>query len=87
MSESELVRSAADILAEAARPRIEIPVQFFPISPERVKRTSVLEGLQSLATLVAGRFAPSRSRRAGTSAAATPASQADERRTTPVVSR
>lgn len=27
MSESELVRSAADILAEAARPRIEIPVQ------------------------------------------------------------
>ena len=42
---ARLLRRKAEIL--------EIPVQFFPISPERVKRTRVLEGLQSLATLVA----------------------------------
>jgi hypothetical protein len=32
-------------------------VQFFPISPEKVKRTSPFEGLQSLATIIARRFA------------------------------
>ena len=46
---SRLLRRKADI--------VEIPVQFMPISPELVKRTSVLEGLQALAALVAGRFA------------------------------
>ena len=45
---SELLRRKADIL--------EIPVQFFSISPERVKRTSPLDGLYALATIVWRRF-------------------------------
>jgi 2-phospho-L-lactate transferase/gluconeogenesis factor (CofD/UPF0052 family) len=49
---SGLLRRKAEIL--------EIPVQFFPISPERVKRTSPLEGLQALATIVWRRLASSR---------------------------
>jgi 2-phospho-L-lactate transferase/gluconeogenesis factor (CofD/UPF0052 family) len=68
---ARLLRRKAELL--------EIPVQFFPISPERVKRTSVGEGLQSLATLVAGRFA-----RPAAAVADTPGALADERRTTPV---
>ncbi|MBS1817814.1 MAG: YvcK family protein [Acidobacteria bacterium] len=49
---SRLLRRKADIL--------EIPVQFLPISPDLVKRTTVLEGVQALGALVAGRFtAPS----------------------------
>ena len=40
---SALLRSRADLL--------EIPVQFFPLSPERVRRTSALEGLRSLAMM------------------------------------
>jgi len=47
---SELLRRKAEIL--------EIPVQFFGISPDRVKRTSPLEGLQALATIVWRRFTP-----------------------------
>jgi hypothetical protein len=47
---SELLRRKAEIL--------EIPVQFFPISPERVKRTSPFEGVQALATIVWRRFVP-----------------------------
>jgi hypothetical protein len=47
---SELLRRKAEIL--------EIPVQFFPISPERVKRTSPLDGLHALATIVWRRFMP-----------------------------
>jgi hypothetical protein len=31
-------------------------VQFLPISPDLVKRTSVVEGLQALGALVGGRF-------------------------------
>ena len=51
---SELLRRQAEIL--------EIPVQFFPISPERVKRTSPVEGLHALATIVWRRIAgPARS--------------------------
>jgi hypothetical protein len=46
---SRLLRRRAEIL--------ELPVQFFPISPEKVKRTSPFDGLQSLATIVARRFA------------------------------
>jgi hypothetical protein len=42
---------------------LEIPVRFFPISPERVKRTSPLEGLEALATIVLRRVAPRRRRR------------------------
>jgi hypothetical protein len=49
---SGLLRRKAEIL--------EIPVQFFPISPERVKRTSPLEGLQALATIVWRRLVSSR---------------------------
>jgi len=36
----------------------EIPVQFFSISPERVRRTSVLDGLRAIGIAVAGRFGP-----------------------------
>jgi 2-phospho-L-lactate transferase/gluconeogenesis factor (CofD/UPF0052 family) len=46
---SSLLRRKAELL--------EIPVQFFPISPERVKRTSPLEGLEALATIVWRRMA------------------------------
>jgi 2-phospho-L-lactate transferase/gluconeogenesis factor (CofD/UPF0052 family) len=49
---SALLRRRAEIL--------EIPVRFFPISPERVKRTSPLEGLEALATIVSRRLAPRR---------------------------
>jgi 2-phospho-L-lactate transferase/gluconeogenesis factor (CofD/UPF0052 family) len=31
---------------------LELPVQFVPLSPDRVKRTSALDGLQSLGTIV-----------------------------------
>jgi hypothetical protein len=41
---SELLRRKAEIL--------ELPVQFFPISPEKVKRTSPLEGVHALGTIV-----------------------------------
>lgn len=68
---ARLLRRKADLL--------EIPVQFFPISPERVKRTSVVEGVQALAALLKGRL------RAPRAAAAAP--ETDERRTTPVASR
>jgi 2-phospho-L-lactate transferase/gluconeogenesis factor (CofD/UPF0052 family) len=42
---SRLLRRRAEIL--------ELPVQFVPISPDRVRRTSALEGLQALFTLFA----------------------------------
>jgi 2-phospho-L-lactate transferase/gluconeogenesis factor (CofD/UPF0052 family) len=50
-----LLRRKAEIL--------EIPVRFVPLSPDRVKRTTAVEGIRALATLVArrftgGRFAP-----------------------------
>jgi 2-phospho-L-lactate transferase/gluconeogenesis factor (CofD/UPF0052 family) len=35
---------------------LEMPVQFLPISPERVKRTSIVEGFESLGALVRGRL-------------------------------
>jgi 2-phospho-L-lactate transferase/gluconeogenesis factor (CofD/UPF0052 family) len=41
---SRLLRRRADLL--------EVPVQFLSLSPERVKRTGVLEGLRNLATIV-----------------------------------
>jgi hypothetical protein len=47
---ARLLRNRAEVL--------EIPVQFFPISPARVKRTGVGDGLRALMTLVAGRFKP-----------------------------
>ena len=45
---SRLLRRKAEIL--------EIPVRFVPLAPDRVKRTSALEGLRALATLVTHRF-------------------------------
>lgn len=73
-----LLRRKAEVL--------EIPVQFFPISPERVRRTSVLDGLGSLFALIAARFS---------SSAAAPRQElvapglpdGDERSTHPVASR
>ena len=52
---SRLLRRRAEVL--------ELPVQFVPISPEKVKRTSALDGLYSLLTIIARRFgaAPQRS--------------------------
>ena len=47
---SRLLRRRAEVL--------ELPVQFVPISPEKVKRTSALDGLQSLLTIIALRFGP-----------------------------
>jgi hypothetical protein len=41
---TRLLRRQAEIL--------EIPVRFFPISPERVKRTSPLEGLHALGLII-----------------------------------
>lgn len=69
---ARLLRRKADIL--------EIPVQFLPISPDLVKRTSVAEGLQALSALVAGRFAP-------VSRTGPAADAPGEGRTTPVASR
>lgn len=45
---SALLSDKADLL--------EIPVRFFPISPERVKRTSIAEGLQSLIVIAGQRL-------------------------------
>jgi hypothetical protein len=45
---SRLLRRKAEIL--------EIPVRFVPLSPERVKRTSAVEGISALATLVTHRL-------------------------------
>lgn len=77
---ARLLRRKAEIL--------EVPVQFFPISPERVKRTSILEGLQALATLVYGRFTANTPVAPPQMAPAPNGSEsADERRTTPVTTR
>src|SRR4051812_48885199 len=45
---SRLLRRRADIL--------ELPVQFVPLSPEKVKRTSAFDGVRALLTIVALRF-------------------------------
>jgi len=49
---SGLLRRKADLL--------EIPVKFFAMSPERIKRTSPLEGLQALGAIVWRRFSAPR---------------------------
>ncbi len=70
-----LLRRKAEIL--------DIPVHFFPISPGRVKRTNVLEGVQALGALVLGRFRTTRT-------APRPQERpprVDERRTDPVAPR
>ena len=45
---SRLLRRKADI--------VEMPVRFVPLSPERVKRTTAIDGLSALATLIARRL-------------------------------
>ncbi|MGH8064818.1 MAG: 2-phospho-L-lactate transferase CofD family protein [Candidatus Entotheonellia bacterium] len=47
---SMLLRNRAEI--------IETPVQFFPISPEKVRRTTILDGVQGLLTILWWRFKP-----------------------------
>jgi 2-phospho-L-lactate transferase/gluconeogenesis factor (CofD/UPF0052 family) len=54
---ARLLRRKAEIL--------EIPVRFFPLSPDRVKRTSVLDGIQSLGALMSGRLRPAPAPRPG----------------------
>jgi 2-phospho-L-lactate transferase/gluconeogenesis factor (CofD/UPF0052 family) len=64
---SDLLRRKAEIL--------EIPVRFLPISPEKVRRTSPLEGIQSLLAILWRRVAPPRRR----AVAAEPAYRPDRR--------
>jgi hypothetical protein len=52
-------RANQHLLASLLRRRaelLELPVQFVPISPDKVKRTSALDGLQSLLTILALRL-------------------------------
>jgi 2-phospho-L-lactate transferase/gluconeogenesis factor (CofD/UPF0052 family) len=44
---------------------LEIPVRFLPISPDRVKRTSVWDGIRAVAEVVRCRLAPRRREAAG----------------------
>jgi hypothetical protein len=53
---SSLLRRRAEML--------EIPVQFYSISPERVRRTSIMDGLRAIAVVVAqSRVRPADARR------------------------
>ncbi len=48
------------LLASLLRDRaelLEMPVRFFPLSPDRVKRTSAMDGVRAMATVLARRFA------------------------------
>jgi 2-phospho-L-lactate transferase/gluconeogenesis factor (CofD/UPF0052 family) len=78
---ARLLRRKAEVL--------EIPVQFFPISPERVKRTSIVDGLGAVGALVGGRFkSPARSNPSpAPDANRTAHDTSDERRTTPATTR
>ena len=44
------------ILLRRRAEMLEVPVQFFSISPERVRRTSVFDGLRAIGVAVAGRL-------------------------------
>jgi hypothetical protein len=57
---SVLLRSGAEV--------IETPVRYFPISPQKVKRTSIGEGATALWTLVRGRLTRRRPRTKGRTA-------------------
>lgn len=78
---ARLLRRKAEIL--------EIPVQFFPLSPEKVRRTSIVEGLGLLGGLITGRLMPPGNSASANSheQAATPHDTSDERRTTPATTR
>jgi hypothetical protein len=80
-------RANQHLLAQLLRRRaevLEIPVQFFPISPERVKRTTVVDGIQALAALVRGRL---RARQPHHVLQTSAQKAADERSVTPVPTR
>ena len=47
---ASLLRNRAEVL--------EIPVRFFPISPKRVKRTSLLDGGRAMLEILMRRFRP-----------------------------
>ena len=53
------------LLLEDQAEVIETPVQFFPLSPSKVKRTTVIDGLRSLVTVLRG-LAQSRLRKGST---------------------
>jgi len=78
---ARLLRRKAEVL--------EIPVQFFPISPERVKRTSVADGLRAIGALVTGRLVPPAGATRSGLQDRREVSQdpSDERRTTPATTR
>src|SRR5262249_43389805 len=77
---ARLLRRKAEIL--------EIPVQFFPLSPEKVKRTSIVEGLGLLGGLITRRVIPPGSAAAtGHEPAAASHDTSDKRRTTPATTR
>ncbi|MEO8198938.1 MAG: 2-phospho-L-lactate transferase CofD family protein [Gemmatimonadota bacterium] len=47
------------VLSNLLRQRAEVfetPVYYFPISPQKIRRTTVMEGLRSLMTILAGRW-------------------------------
>jgi len=67
---SRLLRRRADIL--------ELPVQFVPLSPEKVKRTSAFDGFHALMSIVRLRFAQSRPAPPSTSTAAGPSRRSVE---------
>jgi hypothetical protein len=53
---SALLRDRAEIL--------ETPVHFFPLSPGKVRRTTIVDGMRALGTILAGRLTPRRRHRA-----------------------
>ncbi len=75
-------RLLAAVLRESGE-ILEVPVQFFPLSPARIKRTSVWDGLRALSTLVGmavRRRGPQQPAAAVGSAAAVPGSRRPVRR-------
>jgi hypothetical protein len=57
----------------------EVPVHFYSVSPEQVKRTTILDGLQSIGTIVLGRLRPAAPRPAHVSMSAEAADTAPRR--------
>ncbi|MGH9802461.1 MAG: hypothetical protein ACRD82_19010, partial [Blastocatellia bacterium] len=62
VNESSFNQKLLCLLLEDQAEVIETPVQFFPLSPDKVRRTTVVEGLRSLVTVLRG-WAKSRQRR------------------------
>jgi hypothetical protein len=68
---SALLRDRGEIL--------ETPVQFFPLSPANVRRTTVVDGLRALAAIVYNRVKPRPRRPARTSGGWAPALPRDSK--------